>query len=487
IVTAMLTCLESLQSIRGVSAGTLTAKEIRLMLLAVMQVTAAVFALRLRLLVAGEVQRVADLTGATSTAAFFAHLTQTRRADANAQAKLARDLDRRFPLLADALERGLMSPEHVQVAVAALRKLPKTVTTEKVARCQRFLVEAAQAFSPSDLRQLGRKLWQVIDPDGAERREGEALEDEEELAKAKAYFRSWRNGDGTTGFRGKLPDLHADIILKAIKALAAPRRRKNPNIPTGQPDDIRYPDSGSPAKGNTGGSEPGTSDGAGCGSNSDEGSGQDPQPVPPPGSDSTPGPGSRPDPGRTPGSPDDDGEEPPPEEPDVPYPVRLGHALMELLERLPQDALPRAGGTSARIRVTMRLDQLLTGLGTVTLDTGTIASAGQIRRLACQAGIIPVVLDGKSRPLDVGREQRFHTEAQREAMEVRDGGCVVDGCGRPALECEAHHGISWDDGGDTNVDDGFLVCPHHHHLLHRGWTVEWLPHGKARLRRIDRR
>ena len=159
---------------------------------------------------------------------------------------------------------------------------------------------------------------------------------------------------------------------------------------------------------------------------------------------------------------------------------------MELIERLPHDALPHAGGTSARIRVTMRLDQLLTGLGTVTLDTGTIASAGQIRRLACQAGIIPVVLGGKSRPLDVGREQRFHTEAQREAMEVRDGGCVIDGCGRPASECEAHHGISWEDGGDTNVDDGFLVCPHHHHLLHRGWTVEWLSNGKARLRRIDR-
>ena len=242
IVAAMLTCLEALHAVRGVSAGTLTATEIRLMLLAVLQVTAAVFALRLRLLVAGQVQRVADLTGATSTAAFFAHLTQTRRADANAQVRLAEDLDRRFPLLADALARGLVSPEHVQVAVAALRKLPKTVTAEQLDKCQRFLVDAARQWDPATLRQLGRKLWQVIDPDGADRREGEALEDEEELAKAKAYFRSWRNGDGTTGFRGKLPDLHADILLKAIQALAAPRRRKNPNIPTGQPDDIRHPD-----------------------------------------------------------------------------------------------------------------------------------------------------------------------------------------------------------------------------------------------------
>ena len=148
IVAAMLTCLEALHAVRTVSAGTLTATEIRLMLLAVLQVTAAVFALRLRLLVAGQAQRVADLTGATSTAAFFAHLTQTRRADANAQVRLAQDLDRRFPLLADALARGLVSPEHVQVAVAALRKLPKTVTAEQLDKCQRFLVDAAQAVGP---------------------------------------------------------------------------------------------------------------------------------------------------------------------------------------------------------------------------------------------------------------------------------------------------------------------------------------------------
>ena len=258
----MLTCLEALHAVRTVSAGTLTATEIRLMLLAVLQVTAAVFALRLRLLVAGQVQRVADLTGATSTAAFFAHLTQTRRADANAQVRLAQDLDRRFPLLADALARGLVSPEHVQVAVAALRKLPKTVTAEQLDKCQRFLVDAAGQWDPATLRQLGRKLWQVIDPDGADRREGEALEDEEELAKAKAYFRSWRNGDGTTGFRGKLPDLHADILLKAIQALAAPRRRKNPNIPTGQPDDIRHPDPDpdDPTAGDPAGDDPDSSD-----------------------------------------------------------------------------------------------------------------------------------------------------------------------------------------------------------------------------------
>ncbi len=473
----MLTCLEAMQSIRGVSAGTLTAKEIRVMILAVMQVAAAVFALKLRLLVAGEVQRVADLTGATTTAAFFAHLTQTRRADANAQVRLAQDLDRRYPLLADALGAGLMSPEHVKVAVAALRKLPRTLTTEQVEDCQRFLVDAARQWSPDQLKVLGRKLWEVIDPDGAERKEGEALEDEEELAKARAYFKSWRNGDGTTGFRGRLPDLHADIILKAIRALASPRRRKNPNIPTGQPDNVSRPEPKHPA---TGG--PATANPAGGAPISGASTSGDP------GSDPDPGSGPPPDPGSPQGHPEGDREgRLPPEEPDVPYPVRLGHGLMDLIERLPKDVLPKSGGTSARIMVTMRLDQLLDGLGVATLDTGTTISAGQARRLACQAGIIPVVLDGKSRPLDVGREQRFHTEAQREVMTVRDGGCVIDGCGRPASECEAHHGISWEDGGLTNVDDGFLVCPHHHHLLHGGWTVIRLPNDKARLSRVNRR
>ncbi|HSE09063.1 MAG TPA: DUF222 domain-containing protein [Nocardioidaceae bacterium] len=454
IVTALSTCLEALEGVRGVSAATLSAREIRLMLLAVVQVVTIAFALKMRLLVAGDAQRVADVTGATSTAAFLAHLTRTKRADASAQVRLARDLDRRFPLLAGALAAGRVSPEQVRVCVSALRRLPNDLAAGKMEECQRFLIETAQRLAPDQLKRVGRRLWEVVDPDGAEAKDGQALEDEEELARAKAYFRSWRNGDGTTGFRGKLPDLQADMLLKAIQAFASPRRRSNPNIATSQPDDVAHPRPG-------GGSPEGTpSDETRSGETLLDEVGPD-----------AGGPGEH-----TGGEVEDECTSPEGRETGrvIPYPVRLGHGLMDLVERIPAGLLPASGGVAATVNVTMRLDQLRTGLGVATVDTGMEVSAAQARRLACEAGLVPMVLGGESEVLDVGRERRLHSRAMRRGMAVRDGTCVTEGCDRPASWAEAHHPHAWEEGGQTSLANGALVCAYHHRLWHSsGWTALW--------------
>ncbi len=114
-----------------------------------------------------------------------------------------------------------------------------------------------------------------------------------------------------------------------------------------------------------------------------------------------------------------------------PSPERLGRALMEYVERFPAGKLPSSGGVNATIVVTMDLSTLLDGIGVASLDTGQTITASQARRLACEAGIIPVVLGGTSQVLDLGRTRRFHTRAQRIAMGLRDQGCIVDGCDTP--------------------------------------------------------
>ena len=58
----------------------------------------------------------------------------------------------------------------------------------------------------------------------------------------------------------------------------------------------------------------------------------------------------------------------------------------------------------------MDLDTLMGGLKAAHLDTGETISPGAARRLACQAGIIPAVLDGKSQVLDLGRGKRYYTK-----------------------------------------------------------------------------
>jgi hypothetical protein len=95
-------------------------------------------------------------------------------------------------------------------------------------------------------------------------------------------------------------------------------------------------------------------------------------------------------------------------------------------------------------------------------------------RVACDAGTQRIVFDGTGhRPLDVGRTQRLFTAKQRLALAARDGGCRFLGCDRPASWCEAHHSTPYSQGGRTDIDDGILLCRHHHMLTHHnGWRIE---------------
>jgi hypothetical protein len=172
---------------------------------------------------------------------------------------------------------------------------------------------------------------------------------------------------------------------------------------------------------------------------------------------------------------------------DLPTPVRQGLAFTQLLEAIPAKSLPKAGGCSTTIVVTMTLEQLqaaLDGAGVCTLDTGGQISAAEARRLACAAGIIPVVLGGRSAVLEVGRKRRFHTESMRIAMAIRDQGCSAEDCDRPPAMCHAHHDIGWAEGGPTDVANGRLLCGHHHRRIHDpSYRATRMPNGKVSFHR----
>jgi len=119
------------------------------------------------------------------------------------------------------------------------------------------------------------------------------------------------------------------------------------------------------------------------------------------------------------------------------------------------------------------------------LVDGTEISPGEVRRLACCAGIIPAVLGGISAVLDLGRESRLFSKAQRVALGLRDKGCRAEGCDRPPSWCEAHHLTKpWADGGKTDLADGILLCGHHHRLAHHpAYDYRQLPNGDLRYHR----
>jgi hypothetical protein len=166
----------------------------------------------------------------------------------------------------------------------------------------------------------------------------------------------------------------------------------------------------------------------------------------------------------------------------------LGQAFCELLERYPTDRLPKTGGTSATVTVLLDYDKLTSGLGAAALDTGQPISAAHARRLACEAGLVPVVyrkaLAGPSVILDVGRQTRLHTEPQRTALAARDKGCTATGCDRPPGWCHAHHDTPWAHGGPTSLDNGRLLCPHHHGKAHSpNYDMHRHPNGQVSFHR----
>jgi hypothetical protein len=131
--------------------------------------------------------------------------------------------------------------------------------------------------------------------------------------------------------------------------------------------------------------------------------------------------------------------------------------------------------------VILDLDTLTTDHGWAETSTGDGITADQPRRLACQAGSIPVVLGGRGEVLDLGRTRRLFSPAQRKAMAVRDRQCTADGCDVPAAWCEAHHHRQpWSQGGKTDLADGKLLCPFHHHRAHDpGWITSHHPNGST--------
>ena len=147
--------------------------------------------------------------------------------------------------------------------------------------------------------------------------------------------------------------------------------------------------------------------------------------------------------------------------------ARRAQALMSLVHVfLANGAGPRNGGDRPRVTVLVNYDDLIRGVaGATLLGSNTRISPSEARRLACDADILPAVMGSDSQLLDLGRTTRLFAGDLRQAIVLRDRGCVFPGCHREPRDCDAHHIKPWEDGGPTSFDNGALVCPTHHRLV----------------------
>ena len=159
---------------------------------------------------------------------------------------------------------------------------------------------------------------------------------------------------------------------------------------------------------------------------------------------------------------------------------RMADALGALITQSGQDQEGRPVG--ARLLLIADYDTVSGQLKDVRLSDETPVPAEELRRLACDAQILPAIFRGRSQPLDLGMARRIASPAQRTALVARDRRCV--GCGAKSAWCQAHHVVHWMDGGPTDLENMCLLCTRCHHKVHDdGWKVQRTPTGRFFLRR----
>jgi hypothetical protein len=363
-------------------------------------------AVRLALVAEADRAAVAAESGMTGTGAWLAARTRREGGQAARDVRLATALDHGLDATREALAAGDVSTEHAMVIATATAQLPQGLGADERTAIETALVRRAKLVDPGTLRRDGRRALAAVERSQAEvdAHEDQVLRTQEETAHAKSRLTWHHNGDGTTSGHFTLPTLAASILVKTVQQIASPRRFAQQAAKAARQAGATTPAQVSEA----------TWDAFRAA----------------------------------------DGD----------WAHRYGSAFVELLEHLPTDAL--SGKVAATVVVTVDHEQLKAALGAAHLDTGHDLSAGEARRLACNAGIVPAVLGGRSVPLDLGRQERFFTEAQRVSLATVYDTCAAEGCDRPYAWSELHHQDPWAGGGRTDLRVAVPLCGHHHRRAH---------------------
>jgi hypothetical protein len=145
--------------------------------------------------------------------------------------------------------------------------------------------------------------------------------------------------------------------------------------------------------------------------------------------------------------------------------ARRADALVRVAESyLEPDGRPRS--LAEKYQVHVHLDLRRNADGPVVDPDAPALAEETIRRLGCEAGLVPVLHEG-GEILSVGRKTRAVPPAIRRALRLRDRGCRFPGCTH-TRHVDAHHVRHWADGGETKLSNLVELCGWHHRLLHEG-------------------
>ena len=112
----------------------------------------------------------------------------------------------------------------------------------------------------------------------------------------------------------------------------------------------------------------------------------------------------------------------------------------------------------------------------------TLAGTADIHAVVVRNGVV-LYAPGE---LTLGRATRLANRAQRRALRGLYRGCSIPGCTVGYDRCKLHHIIWWINGGTTDLNNLIPVCSMHHTRIHNdGWIIELGPNRELTLRLPD--
>jgi hypothetical protein len=347
-----------------------------------------------------------------------ARLVSIGEATAHRQSFTGEQLPARHPHLAAAFEAGSVSIDAAELIRRFLARVAPRADRGELDAAESLLVERAPIVGVEGVQRLIKQLEAHLDPDGVKPREDEL--------RAARSLKIWEDGAGMINLRGALDPATGAPIKLAIETLvgAELHAARDARRPFGVPARSVEAD---------GTSDAGLAESGGVASPADPLLGEE---------------------------------------------RSIGQMNADALADIARLSLSSSDAPAALRSVTViaRVEAvgLMTGRGHATIDgIDQPVSIGTARELAMAAGISPLYMAKGFEKVQLGRSKRMFSAAQRAVLIARDGGCAWPGCHRPPSHTQAHHIRWWErDQGPTDLENGIMLCSHHHHRVHdNGWII----------------
>lgn len=296
-----------------------------------------------------------------------------------------------LPATATAVADGDIGVPHVAVIAEAVRQLPRSLPAQVAEQAESDLAGMARTLAPAQLRRAGRRLVELLDPDGR-------AWDDRERARGRAVWVGAQDRRSMTKLTGELtPAVRAKLEV-LLAGWAAPGMNNPADAEAdrlaGSVEDLPDTDEARDrlARART----------ADCRSTAQ----------------------------------------------------RNHDAFDSLLDYvLGHGGLGRPNRIPGQLVVTASLAEIKAACGDALTATGSLVPIADLVELAAHLDPSLVVFADHSREvLYLGRSKRSATFGQRLALFARDRGCSAADCDTPFAFTEAHHLPDWAKGGATDID-----------------------------------